>query len=248
MNHITIGNHSTICVVFAHGWARTHRDFIQVAESLGTVVRSVLIDLPGFGDTPRPDATWGSEEYADHCAAFVRTLNASAVVWVGHSFGGRVGMQLAVRHPDLLQGLILVAGAGIPTAKSRVGSLRRRVRQMQFKLAKRRAGSDAEIDALERTFGSADYVASKEIGLRDIFVKVVSEDQSDDVTRIAIPTTLIYGERDTETPVELGARLQQLIPQSELIRCPEFGHIDILNRGRHQIALSVKEMIREVSV
>lgn len=247
MNHITIGNPAAACVVFAHGWARTHRDFIQVAESIEPIANSILIDLPGFGETPRPDKAWGSSEYADYCAEFIRQHDFSRVIWVGHSFGVRVGMQIAVRHPKLLRGLVLVAGAGIPAPKSAAGSWLRRVRQLRFKIAKRRAKHDAEIEALERTYGSADYIHSREIGLRDIFVKVIAEDQSNDATKITTPATLIYGERDTETPVGLGERLHELIPESTLIRCPEFGHIDILNRGRHQIALSIKEMLAEGS-
>lgn len=245
MNHITIGNPSAVSVVFAHGWARTHHDFIQVAESLESVVHSVLVDLPGFGATPRPDQAWGSSEYADHCVEFIRQQGLSNVIWVGHSFGARVGMQIAARHPQVLRGLVLVAGAGIPTPKSALSNWRRRTRQLRFKLARRRARDDAEIDALEKAYGSADYIHSKEIGLRDVFVKVIAEDQSNDAQRITTPTTLIYGERDTETPVTLGQRLHQLIPKSTFIRCPEFGHIDILNRGRHQIALAIKELMRE---
>lgn len=245
MNHITIGKHSAPCLVFAHGWARNHRDFIQIAECLEPLAQSVLLDLPGFGDTPRPDMAWGSTEYASHCAEFIRRAGFTNVIWVGHSFGGRVGMQLAVHDAELLSGLVLVGGAGIPLQPSVFTSLCRRWRQMRFKLARRSAKNESDIDALEKRYGSADYVQSKALGLRDIFVKVIAEDQSADVTRITIPTRIIYGEQDTETPPETGERLKQLIPRSQLIRCPEFGHIDILSRGRHQIALAIKELLNE---
>ncbi|MEM7255757.1 MAG: alpha/beta hydrolase [Pseudomonadota bacterium] len=243
MNHITIGNHPATCVVYAHGWARSHADFIQVAESLESTTNSVLLDLPGFGESPRPESDWGSAEYADHCAAFIRQSSASRVIWVGHSFGGRIGLQLAVRHPQLLCGMVIVAGAGIPIPKTTTALFRRRLRQYRFKMARRRAKTGAEVDALENTYGSADYVHSKSIGMRDIFVKLVAEDQRNDAAKIKLPTRLIYGARDTETPMVIAEQLNALIPQSQLVRCPEFGHIDILSRGRHQIALSIKELI-----
>lgn len=243
MNHITIGNHSATCVVYAHGWGRSHADFIQIAESLESTANSVLLDLPGFGETARPDDSWGSAEYADHCAEFIRQQHVTQVIWVGHSFGGRIGLQMAVRHPQLLRGLVIVAGAGIPAPKSPLSAMRRRLRQYRFKMARLRAGSDAEIDELEKTYGSADYIHSKSIGMRDIFVKLVAEDQRNDAARIQVPTRLIYGQLDQETPMAIGEQLNTLINDSELVRCPEFGHIDVLSRGRHQVALSIKELI-----
>ncbi len=243
MNHVCIGNENATPVVFAHGWARTHHDFIQVAESLAPVANSILLDLPGFGDTPRPDDTWGSEEYADHCAGFLQQRALPPVIWVGHSFGGRVGMQMAVRHPQLLAGLVLVASAGIPVPGTSGRQWRRKARQLRFKLAKRKANSAEEIALLEKQYGSADYIHSAEIGLRDIFVKVISENQTEDAKTIATPTRLVYGNKDNDTPVSIGETLNQLIDNSQLTSCPEFGHIDILSRGRHQIALAIKDLI-----
>ncbi len=243
MNHVSIGNENATPVVFAHGWARSYHDFIQVAESLAPIAHSVLLDLPGFGETPRPEETWGSSEYADHCAQFLKDRGHAKVIWVGHSFGGRVGLQLAVRHPELLSGLVLVASAGIPVPNSSARRLKRVYRQFRFKQAKRKATTPEETQQLERQYGSADYIQSAELGLRDIFVKVISENQSDDAQKITTPTTLVYGNRDTETPVAIGEKLNALITGSQLVCCPEFGHIDILNRGRHQIALSIKDLI-----
>ena len=243
MNHVSIGNEKATPVVYAHGWGRSYHDFIQVAESLAPVTHSTLLDLPGFGDSPRPDDTWGSGEYADHCAQFLKQRGVPSVIWVGHSFGGRVGLQLAVRHPQLISGLVLVASAGIPLPKSRARQLKRRYRQFRFKMAKRRATTEEQTKQLEQQYGSADYLQSAELGLRDIFVKVIGEDQTSDARKIKTPTTLVYGNRDTETPVAIGERLSTLIEGSQLVCCPEFDHIDILNRGRHQIALSVKELI-----
>ena len=243
MNHVSIGNEKAPTVVYAHGWGRSYHDFIQVAESLAPATNSILLDLPGFGESPRPEDTWGSSEYADHCAQFLKQRSVTPVIWVGHSFGGRVGLQLAVRHPQLVAGMVLVASAGIPLPTSRTRQLKRRYRQFRFKMAKRRATTAEQTKRLEQQYGSADYLQSAELGLRDIFVKVIAEDQTNDTRKISTPTTLIYGNADTETPVAIGERLNSLIQGSQLVCCPEFDHLDILNRGRHQIALSVKDLI-----
>lgn len=243
MKYINIGTDSAATVVFAHGWGRSHHDFIPVAESIAPYANSILLDLPGFGDTPRPDSAWGSAEYADHVQQFLADKNTGPVVWVGHSFGGRIGLRLAVNHPQSLSALVLVASAGIPVAQSWISKQRKRVRRYQFQSARKRAKDPAEVAQLEQQYGSADYIHSAELGLRDVFLKVIAEDQSDQVVNIRLPTRLVYGAHDFETPVSIGQRLNALIPDSQLVVCPEFGHIDILSRGRHQVAMMIKEML-----
>ncbi|MEM9726923.1 MAG: alpha/beta fold hydrolase, partial [Pseudomonadota bacterium] len=167
--------------------------------------------------------------------------------WVGHSFGARVGLSLAARPASAVESpverLFIIAGAGVARPRPVSHRLRGKINGWRFRMRKAMARNEAELIALERRFGSADYVQSRALGLRDIFVKIVGEDQSDALPRITAPTTLIYGGRDTETPPELGRRMQALIPGARYVECPEFDHLSILSRGRHQIATLISEQI-----
>lgn len=246
LNHIEIGRERGVPVIFTHGWGRSHHDFIPIAESLAPTCRSVLLDLPGFGETPRPDADWGTQDYAEFLHGWVRDrLGAKSFIWVGHSFGGRIGLRLASGRAEGLASLILVASHGIRMPRSASATLKASLRQRRFKALKARA-SDADLIELEKRFGSADYVASRESGLRDIFVKTVAEDQRPDLTKIACPTTLIYGGQDADTPPAMGRAMAALIPGADYIECAPYGHISLLDRGRHQIALSVKEHVARI--
>ena len=248
MNFIEIGQGDKPAVVFAHGWGRSHHDFIPAAESLGGSARSMLVDLPGFGETPRPEAAWDTSDYADHVAGFLAEKGIGPVVWVGHSFGGRVGLRLAVRHPDLLKGLVVVAGAGIPRQRVFFDRMRNDIRRRQFRFLRALAGADeARRDALEKRFGSPDYVHSKQIGMRDIFLKTIAEDQSPDLPKIGVRTELLYGEKDGETPVEIGERIAARIPGARLTVLPAYDHFSILYRGHHVIALRAKTLLGEAS-
>ena len=242
-HHIRIGVPGAPVVVFAHGWGRTHRDFIPVAEALGTSIDAYLFDLPGFGKSERPQEAWGTVEYADYMArTILDRLECEKFIWVGHSFGGRIGLRMAVRATGMLDGLVVVAGAGVPRSLTLAEKLKRKWNGAKFQRAKARAKDEGALIALEKRFGSADYVASRESGMRDIFVKTISEDQSDDLPRIAAPTRLIYGSADSETPPEVGRRIAALIPRAEYVECPFCDHISVLDRGRHQIALAIKEL------
>lgn len=246
-NLVQIGDSSKPPVVFGHGWGRTYRDFIPVAEALAPVASSYLIDFPGFGDSPRPDETWSTENYCDHILEFLKSEHGlNQFTWVGHSFGGRVGMRIAAKHQDVISHLVLVASAGIPRTRSAWQKLKGRRRSMEFKFRKAMARGEDALLALEKQYGSIDYIHSREIGMRDIFVQTVNEDQTATLPQIQCPTTIIYGGLDTDTPVEVGERLAAGIPEARLVVCPHYDHISILDRGRHQIALAVKERLGAV--
>ncbi|RVQ69279.1 alpha/beta hydrolase [Croceicoccus ponticola] len=243
-HYIRIGTPDAPKVVFAHGWGRTHRDFIPVAEALAPTIDAYLFDLPGHGKSERPDAAWGTVEYAEYMARYVTMdLGIDQCVWVGHSFGGRMGLRLGVQSPGMMRHMVIVAGAGVPRDISTAERWKRKWKGRKFQKLKAAATTEDELIELEKRFGSPDYVMSRETGMRDIFVKTIAEDQSADLPRIPTETTLIYGSADTETPPEIGRKIAALVPNSTYIECPHYDHISILDRGRHQIALAIKEAV-----
>lgn len=230
-------------VIFAHGWGRSHADMIPAAELVADRARVVLLDLPGFGQSPRPEAAWGTGDYATHLRDYiVNDLGYERFIWVGHSFGARIGLRMAAAAASPIDHLVVVAGAGVRVPPSLRQRLSGAWRGRMFRLRRRFAGPD-QIEALERRYGSPDYVQSRQTGLRDIFVKTVQEDQSDSVGAITCPTTLIYGAKDTETPPAQGRLLHRLVPGSVYIEPPAFDHLSVLSRGRHQIAVVLKDIL-----
>ena len=93
-------------VLALHGWRRTHRDFDAVLVD----VAAVALDLPGFGgSTPPPPAPWGPADYAQAVRPVLEDLDSRVVV-LGHSYGGRVALHLAVACPERVRALV-VTGA-----------------------------------------------------------------------------------------------------------------------------------------
>lgn len=240
----TAGEIGDPAVIFAHGWGRTRADFAPVADTLAPYAGSLSIDLPGFGDSAKPDAAWSTEDYAGFLRDRLRSdFGVERCIWVGHSFGGRVGLRLAVAAPEFCAALVLIAAAGIPRRRAPIERARGEINRRRFQYAKSKAADEAALIALEKRFGSADYVRSRETGMRDIFLKTVAEDQSPFLGKIRCRTTLIYGGLDDSTPVELGERMRDMIDGAELIVLDHADHLSILSRGRHQIALAIKEAI-----
>lgn len=232
-------------LIWAHGWGQTHEALLPLAEAMRRTARSVLIDLPGFGASPLPPGPWSTADYADAVAGWLGALAPARRIWVGHSFGCRVGLQLASRHPEMLGGLFLIAAAGLPPRRSISAQVRVGLRRSVFRLARRFTLEGPARDRLRARFGSADYRAAGE--LRPILVKAVGEDLTAVARAVRCPGVLVYGDGDRETPSEIGARLNRLMPQSQLVVLRGFDHWSVLTEGRHQIIQRLSEFMEQLA-
>ncbi|SDO03087.1 Pimeloyl-ACP methyl ester carboxylesterase [Geodermatophilus sp. DSM 45219] len=93
-------------VVFVHGLFGQGRNWTTIAKGLATDHRVTLLDLPNHGHSPWTDRV----DYVDMAELVAAELASSGgpVTLVGHSMGGKVAMQLALRHPELLRALVVV--------------------------------------------------------------------------------------------------------------------------------------------
>lgn len=226
-------------IIWAHGWGQSHAAFLPMAESWQSDAQNCLLDFPGFGASPKPASDWGTAEYADMAAAFLAALPAGQRIWIGHSFGCRVGLQLAARHPASIDAMFLIAAAGIPRKRSLLNRLKVKTKVATYKTL--RALPIGDKDRLRERFGSADYRAAGE--LRGILTKVVNEDLSEVAGQITCPVRLVFGSQDSETPPEIGRRLAALIPRGEFIELDGLDHYSILAAGRHQTTFQLKKFI-----
>lgn len=221
-------------VYWAHGWGQSHAAFMPLAESLKPLGQHCLLDFPGFGESARPLEAWDTAAYADAIAHHLKQSGSAPIIWIGHSFGGRVGVQLASRHPELVKALVLISGAGLKRKRSPIKKLYFKCRIALYKFLKKLIPLGLSQNWLQSKFGSRDYQSAGE--MRDIFLKVISEDLTPQAQNISCPTLLIYGSNDNETPPEFGQRYNRLIKNSTLHILDGQDHYTVLGQGRHQVA------------
>ena len=201
-------------VLALHGWGRSRADLLPVVQGLDALVP----DLPGFGASPPPPEPWGTEQYAEQLA---QVLGGRSWLLVGHSFGGRVAVQLAARHPSLVAGVVLT---GVPLLRTG-GSGRA---PLAFRVAKRlhAAGlvSDARMEQQRQRHGSADYRAATGV-MRGTLVRTVSEDYRDLLPGISAPVRMVWGAKDTAAPLAMAREAQALLPAAELVVSETSGHL-----------------------
>ena len=231
--------------IWAHGWGQDHRAFLPLATALERRGTHSLVDFPGFGDSPPPPAAWSTADYADAMADWLSTLPRAKRIWIGHSFGCRVGLQLAARHADAIDGLFLVAAAGLQRTRTPLQQLKIKMRVTAYKSLKFLPQLGIDTTALRAKFGSADY---RNAGpMRPILVKVVQEDLTDVARAVRCPVQLVYGEFDDETPPEIGQRLAKLVPNAAVSVLPRFDHYTILTSGAHQVQHQLEKFVSGIA-
>jgi len=236
-------------VLWGHGWGQSHHAFLKLIQPLEKKAQHYVFDFPGFGESSLPPETWDTKDYAGLIASFIKDNNLGPVIWIGHSFGGRVGLQLAAHHPALLSGIVLIASAGLQKKRTLLQNLYIRLRILTYKTLKhiipygpQQLGFTRE--RLIQIFGSADFANA--VPLRQVIRNFITEDLTEQARQVKCPALIIYGENDTETPPEMGQRLHALIPESKMVLIPGEDHYSVLDAGRHQVVPHIKKFIEGI--
>jgi pimeloyl-ACP methyl ester carboxylesterase len=216
-------------VVGLHGWGRDRRDLVSALDR-GT---RALVDLPGFGASPPPPEAWGSPEYAGLVADGLAELALPRpLVVVGHSFGGRVAVQLAAQRPDLIDGIVL---CGVPLLRLHAAPRP----SLGFRLARTAHRwhllSDAAMERRRQRSGSADYRNAHGV-MREVFVRAVNETYEEQLRGAKVPVSFLWGEGDTAAPPEVARRASEMVPQ--------LVELEIVPGATHDIHLQRPELVR----
>ena len=235
-----------LSLIWLHGWGMELNSLTRLAGLFKASARNTLFDQPGFGQTPRLQDGAGTEDYADALALELQQLGGAPHILVGHSFGGRVAVQLAARHPHLVKAIILVGGAGLKRRRP----LGHKIKATWLKTLGRLARLSDDLlgtkfrDAYVERFGSQDY---KNAGaLRPTFVRVVNEDLSKQAKAMRCPALLVYGSDDTEAPPEIGRMYENLMPIARFVEVRGFDHWDILTRGAYQCEALIRTFLEDL--
>lgn len=216
-------------VLLMHGWGCDHTTVRSIAAVIDSGMRVYNLDLPGHGRSQEPPAPWGVYEYTDFVEKFCDVLGISDPVLIGHSFGGRIGLLMSSRNP--ISRMVLVDGAGLkPKRKPKYY-----IKVYSFKAAKKflpiifgRKFGVRLIDKWRGKAGSADYRNSSPV-MRAVMSKCVNQDLRSVLPAIKASTLLIWGEKDTATPLSDARYMEKNIPDAGLVSFPEAGHYSFLD-------------------
>jgi pimeloyl-ACP methyl ester carboxylesterase len=232
-------------LVWLHGWGQSREGVRALAESLVAVGESWILDLPGHGEAPNPPEAYSPAHYARLVSAWLATQPACPTIILGHSLGFRIAVHLAHQQTPTLIGLVALGGAGVPRALTARQQTRRNAIRWAIRAAKfiKPFLGEAPLTRLRQHFGSTDYL-NVSPDLRPTFLAVVNDDVSALCPEVTLPTLLIYGESDTETPPSTAHRFAKLLPQAQLTLLPHQTHYSLLAGGRHVTAPLIRKFIQ----
>jgi len=236
-------------ILLIHGAAANSADMeISLVPHLNEDYRVVAYDRPGLGRSEgRPDGAGTLAMQADAAAAVIRARGLERPVVVGHSFGGSVALRLALDHPDLIGGLVLISapshewpGDGVSwynywSTAPVIGSIFNNiavplVAPGQLENATHGAFKPqsppenyAERAETARLFEPASFRANADdiIGLKAEIIE-----QSEHYGRFDFPVAIFHGDADTTVWAEYHAdRMAEQIDDSRLVILPGMGHM-----------------------
>ncbi len=198
-------NKPTICII--HGWSLEKQiksrwqPLITLLEKAGYKVK--YLSLPGF-DEPLLEP-FDLDMYQDHLIKQLEKF--SSVVIIGHSFGGQLAVCLAAKNLKKIKAMVLIAPAGVIDK-----SLFKVIKRVFFKLI-------AKTGSLVLGFlptpvllffrkilyffvRENDYLKLSDENLKKTMQKAISTEVIDDFAKIKLPTLIIWGDKDSFTPIK----------------------------------------------
>ena len=219
-------------VLFLHGWGSSCAVWRSVFEATKDLGHLVALDFPGCGQSDTMEEPWDIDDYADFVLEFIEKAKLENPILIGHSHGGRVIMKLCGEKKLSPPKIIFVDAAGLIPKKS----LRQKIKAKSFKAIKGALSlpviknySAGLLDKARNHFGSADYNAAPPV-LRQTLVSLVNTDLRHLLPNIECPSLLIWGDKDTATPIEDAKTIESLIKDSGLCIIKDTGHFSFCEK------------------
>lgn len=217
-------------IILLHGWLADLETMRPIANSLSQKFKVYLVDVIGFGKSELPEHPFNSNDFGDFLADFINKLQIKNPILIGHSNGGRMIINAAGRGIVTPKKIVLMDSAGLKPKRK----LSYYIKVGIFKIGKFFLNILPNINVIKKfkekllnNVGSSDYKASAPV-LKETLKRIVNEDMSSLLPNIKVPTLLIWGINDTDTPISQAKKMEALIPDCGLIQYPNSGHFAYL--------------------
>jgi pimeloyl-ACP methyl ester carboxylesterase len=227
-NYVRTGKGRVVLIL--HGWGDNSTSWLALSKVLSKSFDVIVPDLPGFGGTQPPASTWGLNDYATFVKTLLKKIAVKEVYCIiGHSNGGAIALRGIAQNIITTEKLVLLSSAGVRGEhKGRLKSLSLAAKTGKILTTPLPETTKMRLrDKAYKTIGS-DMLLNEE--LQETFKNIVSDDVQADAKMIELPTLIVYGEDDQQTPVRYGELFHELIDHSTLEVLTGGGHFIQLDR------------------
>lgn len=226
------------CVVLLHGYLESLLVWEDFVPLLYKQVRVVTLDLPGHGISVLKGEIHTMDFLADTVADALRALGIERCTLVGHSMGGYVALAFCERHPEMLDGLVLLSSTPNPDTEEKAENRRREIALVK-------AGKK---ELLARMAPAAGFAAENRARMKDsiedlseqVFITedegiiallngmIARKDQHEMLRRSKAPLLFIFGKKDDYIPLTTAEKLAAEHPEAKVVWLENSGHMGFL--------------------
>lgn len=231
-------------IIILPGWGETRKTFDSMINKLKKEYTVYIIDYPGFGYSSYIKKELTIYDYSNIVYNFIKDNKIKNITIISHSFGGRISSILIGKNKLKIDKLILLDVAGIKRIKIKILLKRYLYKILKFitiffplntkyKLRKK----------LFNYFSSSDYKVLPKY-MYNTFKNIIKENLYKYYKNITIPTLIIWGEKDKDTPLKDGILLNKKIKNSKLLiynNCSHFTYLEEANIINNEIYSFIKK-------
>jgi len=203
-------------IVILHGWQGRQDRWQPLIKILRRRYQVLSPPLPGFkSELKKP---WNTKDYAKWLKSYLKKHNLRQVALIGHSFGGQIATEFTATNPNFVQKLILIDSAGLRpkvTLKKVTFGIMAKIGKILFIIPPLIFIRAFARKMLYKAAQEGDYFKASPM-MRRTLKKIVKDDQRHNFTLIQAPTLIIWGKKDSYTPLKHGQITHQLINGSIL--------------------------------
>lgn len=236
--HICDSQEGERCIVLLHGYLESLLVWDDFVPYLYKQCRVVTLDLPGHGISEVKGAIHTMDYLADTVAEAMHSLEIERCTVVGHSMGGYVALALAERHPELLDGLVLLSSTPNADTEEKKENRRREIGLIEqgkkdliarvapgagFAADNRRALNDYIEDLTEQVYLTEDD------GIIAILNGMIErKDQNEMLHTTKVPALFILGRKDEYITPEIAERMVADHPEAQVVWLENSGHMGFI--------------------
>jgi pimeloyl-ACP methyl ester carboxylesterase len=251
VEYVELGTDHEDAVVVIHGLGANWQTFLENIPFFAETHHVIGLDLPGFGRSEMPAEDISIPFFADIVDELCAATGIRAATVIGNSMGGFVGAELAIRHPERVEQLVLVSPAILWQEQRRAKPLMAFARASELALGRllvgrppravrRRPRLRAGVIAL----GGIRYphLLSRELQ-QELLLTVQRTDGflpsllafgnypvREELPQIKCPVLVVWGTDDTLVGVKHADELVALMPEARKVIMERTGHVAMLER------------------
>lgn len=236
--HVCDSEHGERTVLLLHGYLESLLVWEEFIPYIYKEVRVVTVDLPGHGISVVNGECHTMDFLADTLVAMLDALGIERCTVVGHSMGGYVALAMCERHPERLEGLVLLSSTPNPDSEEKAENRRREIALVK----------SGKKEQLARVAPAAGFAADNRVRMKDAIADlaeqvVVTEDegvvallngmiarrdQNEMLQQSSVRQLFILGRKDEYIVPEVAEAMVARHPQAEVVWLDHSGHMGFL--------------------